>query len=606
MSITQLPLVLNTPREIDVQTHLNYLKEGYVNTLSEQPKPELVITWRDTLKLLKQLDVDMPAVLEYPLIGGDRADLIFVADNRGIVVELKDWKGDLKVIDDLFVQVGNELRINPCYQVRNYVNKLNYFHSSGLQFDGYVMFYNGKEQVEGLDQCKVIQSHDELREIVRGLGDSNPSSLEKLLRGKFYVSETLVRLIERKEKDLIQNATNVLLASGFGLTESQLLLVREIKEVLDELKRGKDVDKTYLIRGSSGSGKTLVALVLLMEGLKRQVRTVLGYKNNRLLNTLRIALDEVGGAIQFYSTGYGKGVAEEKYDQDVDFLIFDEAQRMRLDNIRIAMQRGKVRVFFYDDNQMLLNLEEGTRENFLKVGKGVEERELTSVFREDESYVEWVKNLLGGNQVRFPAHTKVKFQVVEDITTMLRELKMRKEEGSKIALVCAFTESPGDEENPESCCNVRIGYPICKSCDKKVEVSDLDIYKGVDLKSVVGKDKIYWLMNAKTEYPHYWRTGGGIDRCASVYGVQGFEAEYVGVVWGRDLVWRGGQWVVNPDPITDYVGGNKSLEKTARRDKGRALQLLRNRYYVMLTRGIKGVYVFAEDEETGKLLQGLV
>lgn len=54
--------------------------------------------------------------------------------------------------------------------------------------------------------------------------------------------------------------------------------------------------------------------------------------------------------------------------------------------------------------------------------------------------------------------------------------------------------------------------------------------------------------------------------------------------------------------ITDYVGGKDSLKSIARRDRGKAYRLLVNRYIVLLTRGTKGVYVFAEDEETSRHL----
>lgn len=35
------------------------------------------------------------------------------------------------------------------------------------------------------------------------------------------------------------------------------------------------------------------------------------------------------------------------------------------------------------------------------------------------------------------------------------------------------------------------------------------------------------------------------------------------------------------------------------------MQLLKNRYRIFLTRGIKGTYVFCEDDETAKFLQTL-
>jgi hypothetical protein len=63
-------------------------------------------------------------------------------------------------------------------------------------------------------------------------------------------------------------------------------------------------------------------------------------------------------------------------------------------------------------------------------------------------------------------------------------------------------------------------------------------------------------MHERVEYPRY--RNGELDPlkyCSLVYGAQVFDAHYVGVVWGRDLIWRNNVWTVNPDPITDYVGG---------------------------------------------------
>jgi hypothetical protein len=114
-------------------------------------------------------------------------------------------------------------------------------------------------------------------------------------------------------------------------------------------------------------------------------------------------------------------------------------------------------------------------------------------------------------------------------------------------------------------------------------------------------------MHERLEYPRYWN--GELDPlkyCSSVYGAQGFEADYVGVVWGRDLIWRNNGWTVNPDPITDYVGERVSLKTIAYKDKKKALALLKNRYYIMLTRGLRGVYVFFEDKETANAVKELI
>ncbi|WP_338604468.1 DNA/RNA helicase domain-containing protein [Sulfolobus tengchongensis] len=95
-------------------------------------------------------------------------------------------------------------------------------------------------------------------------------------------------------------------------------------------------DKVILIRGGSGSGKTLVALTLFFEGLKRGYNVVLSYKNNRLINTLKYILERNKATkpltkyIRFYSTGKVRpaGIGDDNYEETHDLAIFDEAQRM--------------------------------------------------------------------------------------------------------------------------------------------------------------------------------------------------------------------------------------------------------------------------------------
>lgn len=83
----------------------------------------------------------------------------------------------------------------------------------------------------------------------------------------------------------------------------------------------------------------------------------------------------------------------------------------------------------------------------------------------------------------------------------------------------------------------------------------------------------------------------GIDQVGCVYTAQGFEFDYVGVIFGKDLVYRFAQqdWTAQPDSCYDRV---------VKRSKGKLLDLLKNTYRVLLTRGLKGCYVFFQDKET--------
>jgi hypothetical protein len=83
-----------------------------------------------------------------------------------------------------------------------------------------------------------------------------------------------------------------------------------------------------------------------------------------------------------------------------------------------------------------------------------------------------------------------------------------------------------------------------------------------------------------------------------IYSTQGFEFDYIGVIWGTDLVWRRGDWVPQPANSHDReLQGNRGL------DRDTAAHLLRNAYRVLCTRGMRGCSIYCQDQETRDYLR---
>ena len=75
-----------------------------------------------------------------------------------------------------------------------------------------------------------------------------------------------------------------------------------------------------------------------------------------------------------------------------------------------------------------------------------------------------------------------------------------------------------------------------------------------------------------------------------MYTAQGFEFEYTGVIFGDDLVYREGQ---------GWIGFRENSEDKVVRNSGEDfVDLVKNTYRVLLTRGIRGCFVHFMDEET--------
>jgi len=88
----------------------------------------------------------------------------------------------------------------------------------------------------------------------------------------------------------------------------------------------------------------------------------------------------------------------------------------------------------------------------------------------------------------------------------------------------------------------------------------------------------------------FWASDpNGINQVGCVYTAQGFEFDYVGVIFGRDLRW---------DPASqDWIGDSGASHDTiVKRSGDRFTDLVKRTYRVLLTRGMKGCYVYFEDE----------
>ncbi|AWR98550.1 DUF2075 domain-containing protein [Metallosphaera hakonensis] len=594
-----LPVIL---QEI-TQNSFGDLVTSYKETFKEDPSIEQKNAWKKLLEIFNTLNTPHPIIMEYPIFT-DRVDAIFVDESKALILEAKGWK-QARRKDDITVESDGELRLDPCYQLNNYVTKMNTFHSSGIRFEGALFLYNTNDYSSS--ECEVLRNPNDLKVKLKNYSPRSRQDVDKIVNGKFVLTTDFVKFLAETKNFLQQSIAKAILPYGYGLTEEQGLILSKVLNVLED----RASNKNFLVRGGSGSGKSLLAITLFLETLSRGYFTILSYKNQRLLNSIKLSLtglslnktndrDKVQALsqfIMFYSTGFGFGVGESNFsdwfkekfgDEKIDLVVYDEAQRMTTNVIKNS-PRGRVNVYFFDDFQTLIGNEEGTEENFRRHLINVEEYQLSSSIRVPNDYLNAVKSILDGKMVRIKDYD---LRLFDDIISMLNELRKRKEEGRKVALICSFTESEGDTKNKTewNLKNMRIGYPL---------QSGFDLYKNVNI-------RIKWLMDEKVEYPKYWR--GELDPlgyCASVYGAQGFEADYVGVVWGRDMIWRD-SWTVDPSPITDYVGGGNSLSKIAKRDKDRALKLLKNRYYVMLTRGIRGVYIFFEDYQTGEKMKQLI
>jgi DUF2075 family protein len=86
-----------------------------------------------------------------------------------------------------------------------------------------------------------------------------------------------------------------------------------------------------------------------------------------------------------------------------------------------------------------------------------------------------------------------------------------------------------------------------------------------------------------------------------IYTAQGFEFDWNGVIFGPDLVRRGGRWVAQRKESRD-----PDFRSTKKVSDHEFDALIRNVYKVLLTRGMMGTILYSTDEETNQFFIDLV
>jgi DUF2075 family protein len=592
-----------------------------------EPTESEINAWNNSITaLLSALDVPeldpLQIILELRMpVGAERADVVLLGGSpkqpRALVIELKQWSG--YKVDPTSYEVdvpGVGSHQHPSIQALNYSGKLHFFNSRahGYSLQAAVFLHNATQaDIHALS----IGKASEWTEKAPPFGRNNIKELGKFIKSwllpvslpddehitfasaPYEQSNQLFTFLQEHARDIASGAALAVANVGMGLTSEQELIINEVLR-----SASKKQQHDYLIQGEPGSGKTLLAVSLLLKAAEKKMSCILALRNNRLQAILRGIFDRVypgiSGMMMFFEPRQGQGIAQ--FQGHVDLLICDEAQRMESRIMPNVLQKATVSAIFLDETQRLNPPEQGTIDAFSKasrsVGRKPKTRYLSASVRVPVPYASWVDQLLTNppNNQKLtlqdqPWHPGYIFNSYSSVEALIADLRKLRGPDDRVAMVASFTESPGDMkvDAPD---NLRIGYPL---------PSGFDLYKKSKL-------NIPWLMST-SHYKQFWIGGNSnnLDRLASIYGAQGFESDYVGVIWGRDLIFRHGRWVLgDPNVCYDAIDRLTTGRSPNRRWSPEALELVINRYRIFLTRGIKGTLVFCEDPETRKYFTLLI
>ena len=414
----------------------------------------------------------------------------------------------------------------------------------------------------------------------------------------------------RPSKKLLNEVTAMIEqgnTSAFSLLEDQIVARNMILDKIRPLlkKKGKYQKSVIIVKGGPGTGKTVIALHILAELSRHQLNVQYATKSKPLLEGVRTQVTRNARLLFQNVTSYVPASADEN---SVDVLLVDEAHRIQksannqytpfekrtdLPQIDTIVRAAKVTVFFIDDRQAIRGVEIGSakliREAAERWKAKVEECELTSQFRcnGSDNYMDWLEQVLYNKPVTSS------FQP-EDF-----DLKIFSDPQS---MYDALVEQNG---KPEQTARLMAGF--CWPWSTNVVNGDL--VKDVQ----IGKFAMPWETSDKVPYPklskkypkwYEWAYKPlGIEQVGCIYTAQGFEFDYAGVIIGGDLKYDpvAKQIYTDRDACKDPVLRRRMSEATMTFD-----DYVRNIYRVLMTRGMKGCYVYAVDEQLSKYLKNLI
>ncbi len=445
---------------------------------------------------------------------------------------------------------------------------------------------------------------DELTEKLTGLlkKGAGLSIFNKVMQSPIRPSKKLLNEV----KTMVENGDT----STFALIDDQLVARNMI---LDKIRPyiydGGFQKSVIIVNGGPGTGKTVIALHILAElakltnngkGLNVQYATksasLLGGVKSKVRPATRILFQNV--------TSYVPAVTDENA---VDVLLIDEAHRIgrtsnsqytpaarrtNLSQIDTIIRATKVCVFFIDEKQAIRGAEIGNtnmiREAAAKYGAKVEECTLTSQFRcnGSDNYMDWLEQVLYNRLVTS------KFKLSDfnlQILDSPQEMYDRLVEQDNV---------PGQ--------TARIMAGFCWKWSDTLDENG-DLIKDVE----IGDFKMPWETHRNfTRTPkgyvkwYEWAyKPEGIKQVGCIYTAQGFEFDYAGVIIGPDLIYNTETHKIETvkSATRDPMLRNAPNEATMTYD-----DYVRNIYRVLMSRGMKGCFLYICDENLRNYMKQLL
>lgn len=588
------------------------VRDAFVRKLGHSVGIAEVRSWRNSLESMAKVlnDVDIPAesgvAIEYNIPQtGKRVDFILTGlgedhSPKVIVVELKQWEQSQRTEKDGVVStfVGGAHRevSHPSYQAWSYAALLEDFneavHDVGIELRPCAYLHNYKpDDVIGHDfYAPWIE-----RAPVFLKGDAERTKLRDFIKRHVKFGDN-IDLLYRIENGRIR-PSKMLADSLVGMLKGQpeFVLIDDQKVVYENVmslaqKATVNTKRVLIVEGGPGTGKSVVAVNLLADLIRAEQNCRYVSKNAapRAVYESKLSGHFKKSRISNLFSGSGGFVGTSA--NTFDTLIVDEAHRLNEksglygnlgeNQIKEIIDAAKCVVFFIDEDQRVTLKDIGAKDAIARwaraAGAKVVAMELASQFRcnGSDGYLAWLDHTLGVRETANPILESgaFDFQVFDSPNELHSRIVEKNKVNNKARLVAGYCWKWPSKTAPDAF---------------DVVIPEFNFQKRWNLT----QDGSLWIVAPKS-----------VEEIGCIHTCQGLEVDYVGVIVGDDFIVRNGEVICQPEKRASsdksIFGWKRLLKEQPIAGKQQLDLVIKNTYRTLMTRGMKGCYIYCSDKET--------
>lgn len=605
--------------DVDTNNIDNIIKDNLLKRLNKSVGESEYKSWGESLLRMDKLlsDAEIPdscgVAIEYNIPqSSKRVDFILSGyginqELYSVIIELKQWQDAERTEKDGIVRTrfkhGMAETTHPSYQAWSYAKLLEGFNE-------YV--YNGNVK---LKPCAYLHNFENTNEVLVHsfyshyiaeapiFMKSDANKLRNYIKGfivKGDESEIIQRIDSspiRPSKALADSLVSMLKHQPeFTMIDDQKIIYEEaLAFVKSSNKKNKNV---LIVEGGPGTGKSVVAVNLLVTLTKLGLNSMYVSKNAAPRSVYESKLTGTFKKTTISNLFKGSGAFINSPKNFYDALIVDEAHRLNEksglygvdgeNQIKEIINSSNFSVFFLDEDQKVTLKDIGEKEEIYKwakkLGANVKNLQLSSQFRcnGSDGYIAWLDNIL---QIKETANEKLSeidydFKIFGSPAKLKEEIFKLNKINNKARMVAGY-------------------------CWDWISKKDKNLY---DIQFKEFNFKMQW--NLATDGSLWIISPDSVNEIGCIHTCQGLELDYIGVIVGPDLIVRKNKIITDATKRSTNDSSVKGARKMLQEDHKKSFPLLdriiKNTYRTLMTRGMKGCYVYFTDKETEQYFKSLI